>query len=189
MIDFIIIVSLIGLLRTIENILYTRNYQVALFHYCINMKRICSFNLEASSRGVLAPRVIADGSRVLGMNVNASSETNNLVRWETNMKVEVSKLATTNNGGVVAVMTNDQFLSILRGMDGLALVSRNIEAKGHEEGGELVISMLTSCNGRAASLIYHLSSILYSPPNLIATSFCQNKFCWRNLYLSFQTTV
>ena len=153
------------------------------------MKRICSFNLEASSRGVLAPRVIADGSRVLGMNVNASSETNNLVRWETNMKVEVSKLATTNNGGVVAVMTNDQFLSILRGMDGLALVSRNIEAKGHEEGGELVISMLTSCNGRAASLIYHLSSILYSPPNLIATSFCQNKFCWRNLYLSFQTTV
>lgn len=103
------------------------------------MKKICSFNREKSSQGVQAPRVIADGSRVLGMNVNASSETSNLVRWETNMKVEVSKLATTNNGDVVAVMTNDQSLSILRGMDGATLVSRNIEAKGHDEGGKLVI--------------------------------------------------
>ena len=104
----------------------------------MKMEKLLSYNRKNNSSGVLTPHAISDDSRVFGTKTKITSpgDSGDLVRWETDMNADVSKLVTTENGDVIAILTSDQSLSILRGSDGTILVSRDIGPKRYEEDGE-----------------------------------------------------
>ncbi len=100
------------------------------------MKKLHTFDRKNKSGGALTPHAISDGFSVIGTKISAISDSNNLVRWERNMNDDVSKIVTTKKGNVIVSLTRDRSLSILRGVDGTILISRNVGPKSHEEDGE-----------------------------------------------------
>jgi len=72
----------------------------------------------------------AHGRNVIGT-VNTSTNTsacNNWINWNTDLKEQVSQVASTHDGSVVAASTTEGSVSILRGVDGGTLMTKSISS-------------------------------------------------------------
>lgn len=95
-----------------------------------------------------SPYAVSDGCYVIGTNTGTGIQTTatsttsthqegddfDFVRWKTQLNDEVSRVVSTENGDVIAVSTEGQFLSLLQGNTGRDLVTRSIRPKAHEVG-------------------------------------------------------
>lgn len=106
-----------------------------------SLKELYTYTRSSNSNVDLScdsPCAIVDGKCVIGRSKSGLSESttneSSFVKWQTQVNGDVSRLASTADGSVFAVSTEDQILSLMRARDGRILVSRSIKPKTNEKG-------------------------------------------------------
>ena len=103
-----------------------------------------SSSTRASTRRInsMTKHATAHGTAVLG--THESSADSYWIKWATDLKYQVTEVASNHDGSIIAASTTDGSVSILRGNDGEIIMTKSISSNNEDEEGEIIAIVLYS---------------------------------------------
>jgi len=90
-----------------------------------------------------SPFTIIDGSYVIGIDPESTEE--DLIKWQVDLDYDILSLVSNVDGSVIAVLTDDETLTLLRGRDGTVLVTKQIKPDSTEKSKNMTLPPCFHC--------------------------------------------